>query len=118
MGSFIHPGDVMEFTAPDGGVTKGTGVLIGDLLVIPVDSALVGELFRGQAVGVHSHAKAGSQAWDEGEVVYWDDGSAVFTTVAAGNYLAGVAAAAVANGAGDTTGLVRLNGTSVTLVPE
>ena len=111
--SNIQPGDFLEFTAPSGGVTKGTGVLIGGLLVIPMVSAAVGEKFRGATTGVHSHTKVGSQAWTEGAVVYWDDGNARFTTTAASNYRAGVAVEAVDNGAGDTTGVVRLDGVSM-----
>lgn len=111
--TFIQPGDVLEFTAPAGGVTKGTGVLIGDILVIPVDSAAAGALFRGQTRGVWSHAKAASQAWAEGVIVYWDNTAKVFTTTATANRRAGVATAAVAGGAGDTTGLVRLDGVAL-----
>lgn len=111
--TFIQPGDVLKFTAPSGGVVAGTGVLIGGLLVIPLDSADEDESFRGATCGVWSHAKAASQAWTEGAVVYWDDGNAVFTTTAASNYRAGVATAAVAGGAGDTTGTVRLDGISM-----
>jgi predicted RecA/RadA family phage recombinase len=111
--NYIQPGEIMEFTAPSGGVTAGTGVLIGKLLVIPLDTAAEDETFRGAATGVWSHAKAASQAWTEGAVVYWDDTAKVFTTAATtGNFRAGVAAAAVAGGAGDTTGIVRLNGVS------
>lgn len=114
---FISPGDVLEFTAPAGDVESGTGVLIGALLVIPLNDADEGDSFRGAISGVHSHAKVGSQAWTEGAIVYWDDGNARFTTTAASNYAAGVAAAAVGAGAGETTGLVRLNGTHVTVTP-
>lgn len=108
--NYIQPGDVLEFTAPAGGVTKGTGVLIADILVIPVESAAAGALFRGSTVGVWSHAKTASQAWAEGAIVYWDNTNKVFTTTAAGNRRAGVATIAVAGGAGDTTGRVRLDG--------
>lgn len=112
--AFIQRGDVMTFTAPSGGVTAGTGVLIGALLVIPRTTAAQDEQFDGDVTGVVSHAKAASQAWTEGAVVYWDDTAKVFTTAATtGNYRAGVAAEAVAGGAGDTTGKVRLDGTAV-----
>jgi hypothetical protein len=36
--SFLQPGDVLEFTAPTGGVTKGVPVLIGGLPVVPEDT--------------------------------------------------------------------------------
>jgi predicted RecA/RadA family phage recombinase len=108
--NYIQPGDVLELTAPTGGVTRGAGVLIGDILVIPMDSAAVGEKFRGKTTGVFSHAKAASQAWTEGAIVYWDNTAKNFTTTATANRRAGVAVEAVAGGAGDTTGKVRLDG--------
>lgn len=112
MQNYIQPGKTMTLTAPAGGVVSGTAYLIGALLVVATNDAAAAAEFEGLVEGVISHAKAASQAWTEGEVVYWDDTAKVFTTVSAGNTRAGVAAAAVAGGAGDTTGNVRLNGVS------
>ncbi|MFC7703670.1 capsid cement protein [Plastorhodobacter daqingensis] len=53
--------------------------------------------------------KIGSQAWAVGATVYWDDTNKRCTTVATDNTLIGVATEAVASGAGDTIGRVRLN---------
>jgi predicted RecA/RadA family phage recombinase len=53
--------------------------------------------------------KVGSQAWTVGAKVYWDDTNKRCTTVATDNTLIGVAVEAVASGAGDTIGRVRLN---------
>jgi predicted RecA/RadA family phage recombinase len=111
--NFLQPGDVLDLTAPTGGVVAGVGVIIDALLVIALDTAAQTLPFRGAATGVWSHAKAGSQAWAEGEAVYFDDSGKVFSTVATvGFFRAGVAAEAVAGGAGDTTGKVRLDGTA------
>ena len=110
MNNFLQPGDVIEFTAPTGGVVSGTPVEIGQLLVIPGVTAAVGVKFSGTTSGVFSITKIGTQAWTEGQLVYWDDGNTRFTSVATGSLLAGVAVEAVAGGAGDTTGKVRLNG--------
>ena len=52
---------------------------------------------------------AGSQAWTVGAKVYWDDTNKRCTTVATDNTLIGVAVEAVASGASDTIGRVRLN---------
>jgi len=108
MKNFVQPGESVEFTAPVGGVTAGVGVQIGQLLVIATVTAAAGARFNGLVEGVITRAKAGSQAWAEGAQVYWDESAKVFTTVAAGNLPAGVAVAAVAGGAGDTTGTVLL----------
>ncbi len=62
-------------------------------------------------VGVFDINKVGSQAWTVGTKVYWDDTNKRCTTVATDNTLIGVAVEAVASGAGDTIGRVRLNAT-------
>ncbi len=111
MNTFVQPGDVLEFTAPAGGVTAGTGVKIGDLLVIPTITAAAGAKFTGVRVGVVTHAKLSAQAWTEGQQVNWDDTNKRFTTVTTGNFRAGVAAAAAANPS--ATGKVVLSGVNL-----
>jgi predicted RecA/RadA family phage recombinase len=93
----VQEGVVLEFVAPTGGVTAGTGVKIGDLLVIALDTAAPTVRFRGQRTGVVQHAKLSAQAWTEGQQVNWDDTNKRFTTVTTGNFRAGVAAAVAAN---------------------
>jgi predicted RecA/RadA family phage recombinase len=111
METFIQEGDVLEFTAPTGGVVSGTGVKIGDLLVIPTVTAAVGVKFNGLVTGVVSHAKLSAQAWTEGQQVNWDDTNKRFTTVTTGNFRAGVAVKAAANPS--ATGIVRLSGVNL-----
>lgn len=116
--SFEAPGDVLEYTAPTGGVTKGVGALIGNLVVIPLDTVAQTLPFRGMAVGIHSVAKPGSQAWVEGAIVYFDNVAKNFTTTSTANFRAGVVApgGTTGAGAGETVGKVRLNGIGVTAV--
>jgi predicted RecA/RadA family phage recombinase len=109
--SYQQPGEVLEFIAPTGGVAKGVGVIIGALLLIALDTVAQTLLFRGMAIGVHSVAKAASQAWTEGQAVYFDNTNKWFSNVATvGFFRAGVAVEAVAGGAGDLIGKVRLTG--------
>ena len=54
--------------------------------------------------------KIGSQAWNVGAKLCWGDTIKRCMTVATDNTLIGVAVKAVAGGAGDTFGRVRLNG--------
>ena len=112
--SFIQPGDVLPLIAPTGGVTAGTGVMIGSQFVIPRDTVAQTVAFNGDAVGVHSHAKAASQAWTAGLVVYWDDTNKVFSSTATVGFFGQggvfVAVEAVAGGSTDTIGKVRLTG--------
>jgi predicted RecA/RadA family phage recombinase len=114
--SYQQPGDVLEFTAPTGGVTKGVPVMIGNLPVIPLDTAAEAAVFRGMATGVHSMPKAASQAWTVGAIVYLDNTNHVATTTSTSNFRLGVAVVAVGSGGGETTGVVRLNGIGVTAV--
>ena len=102
------PGELLEFTAPVGGVTKDVGVKIGDLLVIAQSTEVAGAKFIGLRIGVVEHAKLNAQAWTEGAQVNWDDTNKRFTTVTTGNFRAGVAARAAANPS--TTGHVVLAG--------
>ena len=111
MKTYVQPGEVMTFTAPAGGVVSGTGVKIGDLLVIAQMTANAGEQFTGLAEGVVEHAKLSAQAWNEGDQVNWDNTNKRFTTVTTGNFKAGVAAAAAANPS--STGIVRLSGVNL-----
>lgn len=103
--NFIQPGQVLTLTAPAGGVTSGSGHLIGDLFVIALHKAEEGESFEGQLTGVWSLPKASAQAWEEGVALYWD-GSEV-TTTKTENTLIGHAAAAATNPS--PSGLVRLS---------
>lgn len=97
MKTFEQPGDVLTFIAPTGGVTAGTGVKIGDLLVIPTITAAQTLPFTGVIRGVVDHDKLDAQAWTEGQQVNWDDTNKRFTTVTTGNFRAGVAYAVAAN---------------------
>ncbi len=111
--SYIQPGDVLTLIAP-ANLTAGTGVLVGSQFSIPQETVLSGASFDGYITGVHSHAKAASQAWTAGQVVYWDDTNKLFSNVATVGFFGQggvfIAVEAVAGGAGDTTGKVRLTG--------
>lgn len=112
--SFIQLGDVLTLIAPAGGVTAGTGAMVGNQFVIAQTTAIATATFDGYATGVCSHAKAASQAWTAGQVVYWDDTLKIFSNVATVGFFGQggvfIAVEAVAGGAGDTTGKVRLTG--------
>jgi predicted RecA/RadA family phage recombinase len=62
-------------------------------------------------VGIFDLKKVASQAWSAGDKVYWDNTNKEATKTATANTLIGVAIEAVAGGAGDVIGRVRLNGT-------
>lgn len=110
MKTYSEEGEVLPFTAPSGGVTKGVPVLIGSIVVVPCVTAAEAALFSGLVRGVVSATKVGSQAWTVGAKVYWDSDPGYMTTTSSGNQLCGVAVVAVGSGAGETTGVVRLDG--------
>jgi predicted RecA/RadA family phage recombinase len=113
MKNFVQPGKILTLTSPIGGVISGTVYQIEDLIVVATVTAAAGESFAAfVGPGVITYAKAPSEAWSEGEKIYWDDGDGVFTTDddTGSNPLVGVATAAVAGGVDDIVGTVRLDG--------
>ena len=104
---FVQPGSVIDCTAPGGGVVSGVPVLIGDLLVVPLNTAAATVKFAGQVDGVWKIAKPAG-AILEGAVLYWDAGASQATGTATGNRKIGAAAKAAANG--DAEVHVRLDG--------
>ena len=109
MKNFVARGDVIPFTAA-AALTGGQGLLLGGIFGVVADTVALGETAQLNLGGVYELAKAASQAWTVGAVVYWDDTNKVCTTTDSGNTKIGFAYAAVGNGAGETIGTVRLNG--------
>lgn len=109
MKNYVGPGKIMDFTAPSGGVTAGTPLLIGALIVIPEVSAAENVRFAGAVEGVFdvpAATHATTQAWTEGQLLYWDDTAKTFTITATSNTKKGVAAEAKVSTA--ATGRVKL----------
>lgn len=105
-------GDVLDLTAPAGGVTKGVPALIAGLFVIPADTAAATLPFRGKVGGVFTLTKlAGEGALAEGAPLFWDVANARVTIDASAGLPIGTVAVAAATG--DTTCAVRLAGTSL-----
>lgn len=109
MKNYVQPGDVISVAAPYD-VASGAGALVGTLFGVAQAAAANGAAVELVTRGVFDLAKAGSQAWTVGAAIYWDNTNKVCTTTSSGNTLIGKAVAAVANGAGDTIGRVRLDG--------
>ena len=109
MKNYVQPGNTITLTAPYA-VTSGDGLLVGAIFGVAAGDADSGATVETALVGVFDITKIGSQAWTVGAKVYWDDTNKRCTTVATDNTLIGVAVDAVAGGAGDTIGRVRLNG--------
>ena len=111
MRNFVSQGTTLEFTASSD-VKSGDVVAVGAFIGIAAGDVDNGDKGIVNLTGVYDVPKAGSQAWQIGDRVYWDaalnagDGAA--TTDEEGNTLMGVAVAAVGSGAEETIGRVRL----------
>ena len=108
MKNYVQPGNTLTLTAPYA-VSSGEGLLVGSIFGVAAGDAESSATVEAALIGVFDLPKIGSQAWTIGAKVYWDDTNKRCTTVATDNTLIGVAVEAVAGGAGDTTGRVRLN---------
>jgi len=109
MKNYVQPGNTITLTAPYA-VASGDGLLVGSIFGVAAGTAALSESVETALTGVFDITKVGSQAWTSGARIYWDDTNKRTTNVATSNTLIGVAIEAVAGGAGDTIGRVRLNG--------
>lgn len=108
MKNFVQAGHNLSVVAT-AALQSGDGVLMGDLFGISQGDAEIGESVVIVRKGVFELTKLEAQAWTVGAKVYWDDGNARCTSVAAGNKLIGCAVEAAANPS--TLGKVLLDGT-------
>ena len=108
MKNYVQPGNTITLTAPYA-VASGDGLLVGSIFGIASGTAAIGDPVETALAGLFDLTKVGSQAWTVGAKVYWDNTNKRCTTVSTDNTLIGVAVIAVAGGAGDTIGRVRLN---------
>jgi len=108
MKNYVQPGNTITLIAPYA-VASGDGLLVGSIFGVATGVAVLGELVETALTGVFDLTKVGSQAWAAGAKVYWDNTNKRCTTVATDNTPIGVAVEAVASGAGETIGRVRLN---------
>lgn len=109
MKNYVQPGKTITLAAPYP-VSSGDGLLVGAIFGVATASAAIGETVEAALVGVFDLKKAASQAWAVGDKVYWDNTAKETTKTATSNTQIGVAVDAVGNGASDTVGRLRLNG--------
>lgn len=109
MRNYVQPGDVLDLVAPAGGVVSGQGFIVGEIFAVATVDADAGDTCPSQVTGVIELDKAPSQAWTVGQAVYWDAANDRASTVPTVGPKIGVVTEAVAGGAGDTTGRVRLD---------
>lgn len=106
MKNFIQVGDVLDHT-PGAAVTAGQVIVMGVRVGVAVTDIAAGQTGAVRVRGVVELAKASADNIAQGALVYWSTANSNLTSTAAGNTLAGYAAAAA--GAGVTTLRVALN---------
>jgi len=112
MKNFIQSGDLIEATAPAGGVTSGDGVMIGNLFGVAGGTAAEGYAFTLATKGVYELPKRSTATFTSGGVVSWDVSLKHCDAPGSGLYPIGAATEAAGNGT--TTVKVRLDGVSTT----
>ncbi|WP_374422730.1 DUF2190 family protein [Paracoccus sp. (in: a-proteobacteria)] len=108
MKNYVQPGNTITLTAPYA-VSSGDGLLVGSIFGVAAGTAALGEAVEAALTGVYDLKKVASQAWAAGDKVYWDNTAKEATKTTTSNTLIGVAVVAVAGGASDIIGRVRLN---------
>jgi predicted RecA/RadA family phage recombinase len=116
MTNYDSPGDIMELTAPSGGVSSGDVVKVGSIVGVVIADAAEGEAMQAAVKGIFDNlACLSSDDISQGDPLYWDDGNSRFTlTSASGLVLCGVAAAD--SGSGTATVKVKLPGVAPVVV--
>lgn len=92
MRDHFQPGNALDFVAPVGGVAAGQTVKKGGLIHVPSTTAAEGVAYSGDIQGVFIADAATSQAWTQGDTLYWDDTGKVWTKTATNNSKGGMAA--------------------------
>lgn len=117
--NFIQEGNVLELTAPVGGVVSGSLYVItpttgaGAVAVVATVTADAGAQFNGAVTGVWELPKATLEPWSQGLLIYYNTGSLKCTSVSTTAMLIGCAVRTEAPSA--STGYVRLNGVSAAI---
>ena len=109
MKNYVQPGKTITLTAPYA-VASGDGLLVGSVFGVAAGTAALSEAVETAVEGIYDLKKVASQAWAAGDRIYWDNTAKQTTKTLTANTLIGVATEAVAGGATDLIGRVRLNG--------
>ena len=87
--NFVQTGDVLDLTAPAGGVVSGGTYIIGELTVIAENDAAVGETFAARHTGVFTVPILAGDSPTAGANAYFDSGVGTWTVTAGALKLGG-----------------------------
>ncbi len=108
MKNYIQDGDLIEATAPAGGVVSGAGLLVGNLFGVAASTAAEGGAFALAVEGVYELPKLSAALFSAGGKVSWDGANARCDVPGTGLHPIGVAIEPAASGV--ATVKVRLDG--------
>ena len=94
--NYLQPGNIVEVTAPAGGVVSGAPVVINQMIGIAATTEDAAASVNIQITGVFTVTKKSAEAWAEGSPIYWDAANEYFT-ITEGGLFAGLATAVAAN---------------------
>lgn len=106
--NYIQEGDVLPYTAGGTAIASGAVALIGKRLAVALGDIAPNDTGSVSVTGVWSISKLSTDVIGIGDLLYWDAANSRLTATAAGNTLAGYAAAAAGNGV--TTVNIKING--------
>jgi len=106
--TYQEDGTVIDIAEAPYTVTAGQALKVGMIVGIALGDATISTPVTVKRTGVFLVAKTSAQAWAQGQGVYWNDGSRVFTTSGTGGIYVGFAAVAADNPS--STGYVCLTG--------
>lgn len=104
--ALVADGETLTLTAPYT-VSGGSGALVGSIFGVAKADVASGVDGQFQVEGVFYLDKTTSQAWTQGQKIFWNDSTKKCTSDATAGQLIGVAT--VAAGSSDTFGYLRLN---------
>lgn len=107
MKNFIQPGDTLTLVAPYT-CLAGQGALVGAIFGVAKSDVLVGVAGEFMVEGVFEITKVGSQAWTQGQRIFWDNTNKRCTSVATAGQFIGTCTEAVGVGAGVVLGRVAI----------
>lgn len=108
MKNYLSDGDQITVTAPSGGTTSGTPIVLGSLFGVPAATVDEGDLVALSLEGTFRLPKKGTTVFAAGAKVSWDSANGYCDEPGTGLYPVG--AAIEAAGAGATEITVRLTG--------
>ncbi|AVW93032.1 DUF2190 family protein [Celeribacter baekdonensis] len=108
MKNFIQNGHIIRVTAPVGGITSGTAIIVGNIFGIAAYTSADGDPVELGTTGVYQLPKATTAVLTVGARVAWDNTAKNINLPGTGRFPVGIATEAAGNGI--TSVAVRLDG--------